>query len=198
METRRGDERGAALVEAALILPVILLVTFGAIEFGIGFSQKGGIEAIARSGARTGAAASNDNNAASTPQYPVPNTQLAVEVGQAVNSALATSTLPELNRLYVYKVSSTGVSSGPDSGSCANDCVYFGYDPVQKKFDLSSAQGQWPYSGPLDSGNRILCGVNADRIAVLIQGRFDFFTGLFGSSIPLQAKSVMQLEPNDC
>jgi len=46
---RARDQHGAALVEAAIVMPLILLLTFGAIEFGIGFSQKAGIEAIARS-----------------------------------------------------------------------------------------------------------------------------------------------------
>ncbi len=33
-------------MEAAIIVPLLMLLTFGAIEFGIGFRQKGGLESV--------------------------------------------------------------------------------------------------------------------------------------------------------
>lgn len=48
----RSSERGAALAEAALVLPIMLIVLFAIAEFGIAFNRAQAIEAAAREGAR--------------------------------------------------------------------------------------------------------------------------------------------------
>ena len=47
-----GDERGAGLAEFALVAPVLLMVLFGIIEFGMAFSRAQAITAAAREGGR--------------------------------------------------------------------------------------------------------------------------------------------------
>lgn len=49
---RRGGEEGAALVEFALIMPVLFLILFGVIEFAIAFNDYQSIRQGARDGAR--------------------------------------------------------------------------------------------------------------------------------------------------
>lgn len=51
----RQPERGAAMVEFALVLPVIVMLTFGMITSGIAFNHKMDITHAAREGARYGA-----------------------------------------------------------------------------------------------------------------------------------------------
>ncbi|WP_026378597.1 TadE/TadG family type IV pilus assembly protein [Agromyces italicus] len=53
MATHRARERGAAAVEFALILPVLLTVVFGIIEFGWAFGQQVSLGNAAREAART-------------------------------------------------------------------------------------------------------------------------------------------------
>lgn len=48
----RGRESGAATVEFALLLPVLLLILFGVIEFGRGFNMQLSMSHGAREGAR--------------------------------------------------------------------------------------------------------------------------------------------------
>ena len=36
---RARDERGASLVEAAIVLPVVILIVFGIIEFALAFKD---------------------------------------------------------------------------------------------------------------------------------------------------------------
>lgn len=51
----RLGERGAALVEMAIVLPLLVLLVFGIIEYGLLFKEKLTIAAAATSSARTGA-----------------------------------------------------------------------------------------------------------------------------------------------
>lgn len=48
-----GREHGASAVEFALVLPILVLLVFGIITFGIVFARSQGMEAAAREGART-------------------------------------------------------------------------------------------------------------------------------------------------
>lgn len=51
--SRRRSERGASLIELALILPILALIVFGIIEFGLIFSEHQNLRQAVREGART-------------------------------------------------------------------------------------------------------------------------------------------------
>ncbi len=51
----RGRDRGAAAVEMALILPLLLLIIFGALDFGLMYHDQISLNAAAREGARLSA-----------------------------------------------------------------------------------------------------------------------------------------------
>ena len=48
----RGRERGAAAVEFALVLPILIMLVFGIIEFGRGYHAKVELTGAVREGAR--------------------------------------------------------------------------------------------------------------------------------------------------
>ncbi len=52
MTKQKRDDRGAAMVEFALILPVLLMLVMGIIEFGRAYNIQVSIQAAAREGAR--------------------------------------------------------------------------------------------------------------------------------------------------
>ncbi len=52
MSRSRRDDRGAAMVEFAIVLPVLLLILLGIIEFGRAYNAQVSIQAAAREGAR--------------------------------------------------------------------------------------------------------------------------------------------------
>lgn len=49
---RSSDERGAAAVEFALILPLLILLVFGIVQFSLAYNRQQGLHAAAREGAR--------------------------------------------------------------------------------------------------------------------------------------------------
>lgn len=50
---RERADRGAAMVEMAIILPILIMLVFGIIQFAIAFNRTQGLHAAAREGART-------------------------------------------------------------------------------------------------------------------------------------------------
>jgi hypothetical protein len=52
---RQRDEDGVVAVELALVLPVLVMLLFGILQFGIAFNRLQGVHAAAREGARVGA-----------------------------------------------------------------------------------------------------------------------------------------------
>lgn len=59
---RRRQDRGAAAVEFALVLPILCMLLFGIISFGFGISDKVALVNAVREGARFGASTVNDAN----------------------------------------------------------------------------------------------------------------------------------------
>ena len=59
IRTTLGDECGAALVEFAIIFPVLIILLFGMIDFGRAFFTRNNLVAAAREGARYGAVLPN-------------------------------------------------------------------------------------------------------------------------------------------
>ena len=57
---RRRKERGAALVEAAIVFPVLILVVVGILELGLVFKDYLTVSYLSREGARIGALAGDD------------------------------------------------------------------------------------------------------------------------------------------
>jgi len=61
--SRRARERGATLVEAAIIMPVLLLVVIAIMEYGLAFKDYLTVSYLSREGARIGALAGDDPTA---------------------------------------------------------------------------------------------------------------------------------------
>ena len=122
----RRSERGAALVEAAIVLPLVLLLTFGALEFGFALSDASGLRSSVRSGARIGAALSRQP------------TQLP-SIVDAVNEGLKSISFANVTDLLVYTGDKNSVTQQ------VTDCTIVSFSCVdlnpssRNHFDLTSA-----------------------------------------------------------
>src|SRR5688572_30505588 len=90
---RRPSERdsGASAVEFALLLPVLMAVLFGIVNFGRAYAQKIELTAAAREGARTMAIKKNEADARTTVKNAAPSFVPAIADGDIT---ISTSTCP--------------------------------------------------------------------------------------------------------
>lgn len=79
MDRRRGtdhrdpSERGAAAVEFALVLPILVMLVFGIVYFGLGYNAKLGVTAAVREGAREAALGHTNSEATQAVYDAAPN-----------------------------------------------------------------------------------------------------------------------------
>jgi hypothetical protein len=175
---RTGDERGAILVEAAFVLPVMLLFVMAIIEFGLAFKDLQTVFTATRVGARTASAEPKQFG-------------YADDVVNAMKSSLSAIPSGEWQELWVYKAQADGK---PDTGgfSSCTICVRYHWDGANWIKD----QDTWPASG--GSTPQYACGGTSpgpDALGVYLKVRHDMLTGFFGSAKTLTDNTVVRLEP---
>lgn len=93
-QNRKRRERGATLVEMAVVMPILLLVFIGILESGVAFKDHLAVNQAAKDGVRIAALAGDD-----------PNADCAVLAG--VQSNLATQ-LPNIVNVQIYVANTNG------------------------------------------------------------------------------------------
>jgi hypothetical protein len=160
-----------------------MLLTFGAIELGIGFSEKGGIESASRGGARKAATLTADP------------ADFGAQVATAVNDALDSSAVPKITVLYVYLEPAGGTPptiNSPTDCQGATDCLYFLPDSSNPKhFSTTSPMSSQNFTQAPNG-----CGTGPDRVTVRVVGEFDFLTDLIGTgAVTLGGSTTLEFEP---
>ena len=115
------DEAGASLVELALVLPLFMLLTFGAVDFGRAFYLAIEVAGAARAGASYGSQNPNDttgiqtsaqNAAPNVPDLSVATPTYGCECADGTNYSASCSVTPScsggLNYVYRVNVTVTG------------------------------------------------------------------------------------------
>lgn len=107
-------ERGAAAIEFALILPLLVVLAFGIIEFSILFYNKAMITNASREGARAGIV------------YNFPNRPSAADITNVVNGYCASHLITFGNTARSPVTVATGIGGG--SGANLTVTVTYTYD----------------------------------------------------------------------
>ena len=89
MRERSRDERGASVVEFALIVPLLVVLVLGIVEFGHAFQVQGTLSAAAREGARVMALQSNPAAARAAVRDAAPTLDPAITDAQIAISPAA-------------------------------------------------------------------------------------------------------------
>ena len=182
---RRGQQ-GAVLVEAALVLPVMILVVMGIIEFGFAFASSTTSTGSSRSGARLGAAAY-----ATAGTIPANQQAAADQIADTVSADLVGLTSADPVGMLIYRVDKASHEGAPVGGfpvnndltSCTTDCIRYEWDG--SKMDYAS--GTWP--------NPDACGMELDSIGVYVLAKHNYITGMIGDHVYVHGVTVMRLEP---
>jgi Flp pilus assembly protein TadG len=175
---RVSNERGAALVETAILIPVVILITFGLIEFSSAYQSSSVATSASRAGARVASAE------ALLPTY-------ATDAAAAAATALHTIPNNEPQEMWVYKADVNGYPSSGNFTTCSTNCIKYTWLPATKLFDVANPSGGgWPYN------TQNACNQNSwDSVGVYVKVKHQFLTRLFGANITLADHAVFRLEP---
>lgn len=169
------SERGAAAVEFAIIVPVLVLLTFGIIEFSSAYHDESLTSDAARAGARIGSSMATDSG-------------MPAAVVSAVNSALSTMPSDEPEELWIYKANNAGYpGNGTSFSSCSTNCIKYTWSQGSKSF--TGGSGSWSMS------TNQVCTMPYDQIGVYLKVKHPYVTKMFGSTITLTDHAVFRFEP---
>jgi hypothetical protein len=190
--TRRPRDRGAALIEAAIVTPVFVLVLFFILELGLLFRDSLTTDNASREGAR--AASTQGNDAAA--DYIVLRT---------VEHGLEAMGLQRLDHVVVFKADGPGdsVPGGCNTASQAGLCNRYTATEFFAELDDSGGNDTGNFRcGSLDSSwcpttRETSLAAGTDYIGVHIQTRHSYITGLFGGDHVLGETTILRIEPDE-
>lgn len=198
---RAQGDRGAALVEAALITPVFALLLFGIIEYGLTFRDYLTVANASRDGARAASAFGDD-------------TYADYNVLQVIKQSTKGFRPNEIQRVIIFDAGGVGgsvLNSSHPAYPCLNAAqgitnicnVYVAADLSRPRSDFGCQTGRnldryWcPAALNGQDGREVRASVGPDYIGVYVQTRHNFITGIFGSGLNLNDELVMRIEPQE-
>jgi hypothetical protein len=190
-------ERGQSLVEFGLILPALMILLLGLVEFGFIFSNHQGLEYATREGARTAAALANGQNGqngvpAATTCTTIDN-QVIAAVQRVLTGKGSMVQVGDVSQIRIFKYDDT--TQGPVA--LATNVWVPGAGPT---VDGTVLQFRWS-SGTWDPCIRDN-GMNADVIGVRLTYTYRMTTGLNAllgvaglNTLQMTDETVMVLNP---
>jgi hypothetical protein len=201
-QARKGDrrrERGAVLVEAALLTPIVLVLVFGAMEMGYAFYGKLTVNHMSSAGARAASGGAND-------------VLSDYHTLQAVKSAATGMSNNDISLVVVYRATdpTDRVPSGCLAASITDTSGVRGCNRYTAT-DLALASTEFGCVGPpgptvkidaywcptarktallADAGNG-----PPDYVGVYVKGVHHNLFGLFGQSFTFTSETVIKIEP---
>ncbi len=186
--SRHRGERGAALVEFALVSLLLVTFAFGIIEFGLGWQDRLTVQTAARAGVRVGSSLTT-------------NSLADYNILAAVNSSLHDVGASNIEYVVIYKSTTSdgavpALCSGTIPISVVATCnVYTGAQLAS----LSSSQFGCGL-GSLDLSwcptTRVnLLGTGPDYLGVWIRVKHNLVGKMYKNPVKITDSAVMRLEP---
>lgn len=179
----KRDDRGATLVEAAIVYGLLFLTIFAVLEFGLAFKDWLSVSHASREGARAGATYGNDPTA-------------DIQILRDVEVTLAPVAITDGMIVRIFKApagASTSYTYTPGSdcsdlsGGTLTGCC--DWTPCPEPFRVTYMTPNW------DPATRDIEAPQTDRIGVEIQFTHEWITGLFGSTSDFTTDTDFQIEP---
>ena len=179
---RGCHQRGQALLEMAMVLPILLLLILGTLEFGIAFDHNLTLEYASREGARTGSALANGGGPVTCSPASAASLTVDDNIVAAVERVLTSDGSPikiaNVTEIRIYWVRSTTPvnTNGAETPGSVNRWTYTpGAGPVVNgtplDFSPDLAMQGWPACSRSN-------GVNPDSIGVSVRYTYNLQTSL--------------------
>lgn len=204
MRRPRGWQRGQALVEFTLAVPVMLLLLVSLLEFGLAFNHRLTLAYATREGARTASALANGGGtlgcgAGGSPNAASVDPAVIAAVQRILESPGSPIVLASISDLRIYRAQAN--NTGNQNGGQANVWAYApGAGPLVdgRRLDFTQRSVGWQtcartYRDP------------ADSVGVQLTYRYDLATpigallrligGQFAASFTITDETVMQVNP---
>lgn len=174
---RRERSRGVAVVEAAFAFPVVVLITFAVIEFGLIYMTESTTVSSSQAGARLGAA--------TVPLEPTPADAYDAMRDEVVDTIDAMSSRGTPDQLWIYRADADGTPVGVAGfGNCNTDCRAYTWNGTT----FANPIGNWTNPDACIAGG-------LDSVGVYITVRHDLVSGLLFESVDIEEHTTNQLEP---
>jgi Flp pilus assembly protein TadG len=196
---RKDGDRGAAIVEFALMLPVLTALVLGIFEYGMAWHDTAAVERAVQNAGRVGASQGDSRHADYEALRAVESSLQSAERLEVVKVVIFRSTdangvVPTACR--DYNVSGLTVGSfGINSGGV--QCNVYTNTQVQSSgqsgFPLATCTGAWDQQWcPLNRDNT---RPSSDFLGVYLEVRYESMTGLLPNTITIKRSSIYLLEP---
>jgi len=178
-------ERGATLVEAALVYGLLFIALFAIVEFGLAFKDWLSISHAAREGARAGATYGDDPRA-------------DIQILRDIERTLAPAGIANGMRARVFKAAPGGASTsynytpGSDCSDNSPGTILVGccdWTPCPEPFRDTYSVPNW------DPADRDVEAPTLDRVGVEVQFTHEWLTGYFVDSSDFTTSTDFQIEP---
>jgi hypothetical protein len=201
----RRRERGQAIVELSLVIPIVIALVVSVGELGFIFGKISSLGYGTREGARSGSALASGEVGLCTSPNQDPSGVDAIVVGtvqRILRSPDSGIDLPDVQQIRIFKATSTGAEipgtvniwtyAGPGAGPDVDP------GPGTEHIDFTPSSINWW------ACSRINSGANPDSIGVSVSYTYDFVTPVpvivdalagGGLSLTLRETTVMALNP---
>jgi TadE-like protein len=193
--TRARSERGAVVVEAALVTPLLMVLLLGIIEMSLLMRDVVAVSSSVRVGARMASTAAGagpgtckTGDTTCTPQKAPKVAQLAADAIQRGGSAMPKDSI---DWILVYQANAQGypLPDGNKNLVCSTFCVKYVWDTDLDKFRYLS--GQWDSK----TINACINDPGLMAVGVAMHAHHPWVTGFFGNGVEVEERTVMQFEP---
>lgn len=189
MRRRSRNERGTALVEAALVTPLFFLVIFGVFEFGLVFRQYLTVVNTTRNTARAATVAGNNVDADHRILQEFAKSSKAIKQSEILFMVIYKA--PTVDADPENTASLSGCLTASVAGKCNRYTVADLARPASDFTGLSGApDAAWPPSSRIVS----LAGP-PDNIGVYVHTRHDKSSDAFGATHDFTDAVVYRIEP---
>ena len=186
MKIRADEERGATIVEAAIVYGLLFMAMFAIVEFGLAAKDWLSVSHAAREGARAGATYGDDPRADIQILRDIERTLSPAGISNGMTARIYEPPTGE-STLYTYAPGTGCGSAVPPGDPPLPGCC--DWSPCPEPYRLNYLVPVW------DPADRDIEAPTTDRIAVEVHFTHNWMTGYFAPAADFTTSTDFQIEP---